>query len=464
MTINKIKDKYPLIIITAFALIYFVSYKIYQYCSYHGLGSEFVYYFEQTFWNTAHGNFMITGRGASFFSEHFPLIIIFIYPIYYIFQSPYTLIVIHSAICALAVIPLYMLASHFFKNKTVPVVFSIAYVISKLVFNGLQYEIHMEIFYPILFFTVFYFLVKEKWLYYYIFLILALSVKEDASIAAIGLGIYVFIKYNKKHGIFTSCIAFIWLVLTLGIIIPHFRTGSYQFFSYWSSYGSTAGEIAINMFNPLKQFEVIFTGVKINYMFNILILFAFLPCATLSGFIFLAAPYLFLLFSSNNSHMYGYFQYYGLLAAPFLFFSSLAGLKTIYDKRSKNSNRIFYAGLFLILLANVVLNIKFFGELVNVISWDIPVRYKTADELMKLIPENASVEAQENLLAHIPPREKRILFPGGKGLDYILIDREGVKYPLNDESYPLEIENLKKDTNYTVIQDKDGFILFKKIK
>lgn len=456
-------SKYPLILILLFFTSYCILFKIFQYVNFNGIGFEFVYYFEQTFWNTLNGRFMITGREFSYFVEHLPIILLIIYPIYYLIQSPYTILIIHALACSLAIIPLYYLSEHYFHDKIISMCISIMYVVLIYTINGLEYEVHMEIFYPVFFFSLFYFLIKKRWAWFYIFLLLSLFIKEDASIAIIGLGIFIILNINKKHGIITIILSIIYLITAVFIIIPYFRTGDYQYFSYWSVYGSTVNEMLLNMLNPIKQINIIFTKEKVKSFLMLFSTFAFLPCFSWRNFLFLLAPCLYLAYSSNNPHFYELIQYYGLLLVPFLFFTTLLNLSKIsYKLKFLTKRKIFY--LIIIIIIINFFHSRMLMRFEKIITVKNPQRIETVKKIIDLIPEGCSVEAQDNLIAHISPRKKRILFPEGYGTDYIIIDTKGNKWPLNDEAYENELRNLNKDTNYVIVEDKENYILYKKQK
>ena len=457
-----IKHLNPFLIFLLICSIFCVLFKIYQFASFNGIGSEFVYYYEQTFWNTANGRFMITGREVSYFAEHAAFIQVLIFPLYYLFQSPYTLLVIHGLACSFATIPLYKLSRHFFKNKNISLAICFNYIVLIYIQKGLEYEVHLEMFYPLLLFSMIYFLVKEKWFCFYVFLFLSLLVKEDISIPVIVMGIFIYFYHGKKHGIIVSLTGILYFLFVFLFFIPHFRNDNYQFISYWSAFGSSRSEMIINMLNPVKEFEVLFKQEKIYTLMIFFATFAFLPCLSWKKLILLAAPGLFIVFSSNNRYLYLLTGYYGLFLVPFLFFITILNLKAASEKWDfLSEKKIFY--LLLIIITGNFFYSKTLERVGKVFFWSVPPRIETVKNMIHIIPDTASVEAQENLISHIPPRKTRILYPEGYGTEYIIVDKKGVKAPAkNDEEYTNGIQKMEKDSNYVIIADENDYLLLKK--
>ena len=107
-------NRYGLLILTVFIILYVVvfgytSYMKYQTFSYYDFDLAI---FNQVTWNTLHGDFMYSSIRENvynfdgtvkpvgiFFKEHVPVILLFFLPVYAIFQSPLTLLMIwHSLV------------------------------------------------------------------------------------------------------------------------------------------------------------------------------------------------------------------------------------------------------------------------------------------------------------------------------------------------------------------------------
>jgi uncharacterized membrane protein len=446
---------------------FFLALKINQHISFRTTFEPADY--ELILWNTLHGRFLqMVCSPLTFFSEHFSPILLLILPIYAIIQSPITLLVIHAIAISAAVIPLYFLAAQYTTLRWPPLALGIAYVLSRTVNYGLMYDVHPEVFYPVLFFSLFLAYKKSKWSLYYLILFICFMVKEDVFIASFGLGMYLLFSKERKHGFITAGLSLIGLFSIVILVIPFFlgqSSGSdYRFVMYWSGYGSSQKEILLNFLNPLKHFEVIFTVGKLKQMFNLFSVFIFLPFFSWRALIFLVLPNWFILYSSNNGLMNGPIVYYGMLITPFLFFASILGITSsqiIWPTRKDKLILIFSTLIFVVQLGNSRIFKQVFYD-----PWSIPERYSvTANEIIKLIPPHAAVSAQVNLVPHVPLHPCRSCFPLHLDkADYIFLDYQNNFWPLSELTYLHLVDSLKRSPEWKTISEKDNFCLLKKSK
>lgn len=459
LNISKKLDIWILFFLTLFV---FSLLKFQQFHYFAGVNAEMIDWYETTLWNFVNGKFFAANH-VPLFSEHFSPIIILLLPFYFMYQSPYTLVFLHALILALPVIPLYLITSHYFKIRFIPIGICLTYFFSRTLNFGLMFDFHLEIFYPILIFCIILFFLRKKWVLYYVFLILCLMVKEDAAIPVIGLGIYIYFTSFRKHGLITALTGLVWLLLSVELIIPFYRSligkESYGFWTYWSGYGSSRNEIIFGMLNPVKNFEVMFTPEKINAMFNYFSVYLFMPLGSFAAFMFLVFPNWFLLFSSNNTMMYNVTNYYGLLSLPFLFFSSIIVMKKINVRYTLPKVIVIITSLLLVVNAANSRYWKLFVET----PMKYNARYETAKSIISSIPPGSTISAQGNLVGHVPPRDGRFFFPQFiENAEYIFIDEKGDKWPLKDEEFHMTITQIKNNPNYMIQTEKYGFILFKK--
>lgn len=444
---------------------FFLILKIHQFLSF-GIGFELAD-FELVLWNTLHGRFLqMTCSHLSFFSEHSSPILLLILPFYALAQSPHTLLVIQAIACSAAVIPLYFLVCRFTALRWPPLALCLAYSVSRIVNYGLMYDFHPEIFYPLLFFSLFLAFKRTRWNLYYILLALSVMVKEDAFIAVCGLGFFIFFTGHKKHGIITAISSILGLLLVMLVIIPFFReqaAGSdYKFISYWSGYGSTQKEILLNFLNPLKHIEVIFTTEKLKQMFNLFSVFLFFPFLSWRALTFLILPNWFMLYSSDNGLMNGPIIYYGLLITPFLFFASLLGIEEISKKWSSRKDRILLSLATLIFLVQFG-NSRLFKQLFQD-QWQIPERYRTTvHEIIKSIPENSSIAAQVYLEPHLPIHPCRTCFPFNLDkVEYLVLDYRGNHWPFSENEYQVYVDSLRRSEEWITISEREDFLLLQR--
>ena len=450
-------------LITAVASCFFLALKIHQYRAFDAHWE--LAGFESLLWETLHGHLLgYTTPGSSFLAQHFSPILLALVPFYALFQSPVTLLVIQALAASLALVPLYYLSLQILANRWYATAMTLAFFFSRVVNYGLMYNFHMEIFYPLFYFPLFLAAERKRWTAFYVLLLLTLTVKEDACIANAGLGLYLLFSGHRKHGIITFLGSLVAFLVIVGSVIPAFGTGargSYPFVHYWSGYGTTMPEILRNMLNPLRHFEVIFTPAKLAKMFNLFSVFLFLPLLNWRVLLFLVVPSWFILYSSDNPLLYGVANYYGLQITPFLFYGSLVVLRRMQEWRLWRSRSFLLVATTLILLVNLG-NSRIFKQL-NPAYWRVDPRFQVAEEMIESIPGQAPVAAQVDLVSHVPVRAGRFLLPYGiDEADYLLFDLAGSGYPLSRPENVALATSLRESGSWTVLQEKDGFVLMRR--
>ncbi|WP_243679619.1 DUF2079 domain-containing protein [Vulcanisaeta souniana] len=159
--------------------------------------------------------------GYSFLDVHFSPTLFLFLPVYAVYPSPVTLLVVQTVIVALGALPIYWLGKHL-DREWLGVFFAIIYLLNPLVQGANSFDFHMEtIFMPLSLYAT-YLLITRKWKIYYPVLLLALGTIEFAPIPLMLLGLYyVLVNVRKKrelmHGLVTIALSIIMLLLALWI-------------------------------------------------------------------------------------------------------------------------------------------------------------------------------------------------------------------------------------------------------
>ena len=103
-------------VIAVYIIIFsLISWWKYDLCLYNGLDLAI---FNQTFYNTAHGNwFGLTIHPPSYLGDHFTPIILLLLPFYYLGQSPLNLLILQTVFLALGAWPVFKIAQKVFKKR-----------------------------------------------------------------------------------------------------------------------------------------------------------------------------------------------------------------------------------------------------------------------------------------------------------------------------------------------------------
>jgi uncharacterized membrane protein len=423
--------------------------------------------FENFLWNTLRGHWLRYAPGEpSFLGHHFSPILLLMVPLYAPLQSIHTLLFLQALAAAAAIYPLWRLAHRQLESPGAALAIAACIPLSRVMNYGVMFGFHMEVLYPVLAFAAFYFYEARRWIAYALVAVLFLLVKEDAAVPLAGLGLYMMARGQRTAGFITAVGSLLWLVLSLLVFIPAFRTGmedqSWEFTRYWSEYGDDLTAIAMNMLDPRRHFEVLFTPEKLEKSFNVFSVFLFLPFFSWKALLFLVFPSWFILFSSNNGLVYGLANYYGFAITPFLFYAAIEGLR-ILKSRFPSRPHLVAALIGLMLCVNLG-NARLWKHIQSS-YWRVPPRVQTAKEMIATLPEGAVVTAQFPLLAHLPPSTGRFLIWGREPIDaaeWVMFDLAGSSYPLSQEENDELYEELLASGLWGVEREADGYALLRR--
>ncbi len=457
-----------------------------RYYTYQHQGSVTVV--EDVLFNSIKGKFFQSYTfSGSFLGRHFSMIYITIMAIYYLFPSILTIFVLKSFFLSIGAIFIYRITKNKLKYKQAKNILSITYLISPLIWI-LNFDDFFAIIIAIpLILAIIFYLEEKKWTYYFVFIILLLLVQEETSFIIIMLGIYVFLKSNKKVGIITFLSGLVGLLLITNVFIPYFSEGEYYIYSIRYSY------IGEDFFDALKTIitnpEQVLNNSqvinKVDYVLFFLLTFLFIPL--FSYFSLITLPMFFLnLFSTNTDVLCVLFHYTALIT-PIFFISTIYGLKKIGKKYKQTTVKkivisffIFTLLLSFVFLFSLIINPNKFQE-ISVINKYCPVSYlpnfnyvfikekiKNYDELHKFtknLPEKTTILTTLKTFPYTKDMNTRILFPRAEkySTEYIILDKEE-----NQEDYDgFPLSNLSEKIikqNYTLILKNKNYLIYKKIE
>ncbi len=159
--------------------------------------------FTQSFWTTINLGKPLhytletyVNTSQNFLGAHFSPILFLIVPIYALFQSPMTLLVLQSFLVGLAALPLYWIAKSKLDSKLWGLTFAASFLLNPALQGMNSFDFHVEALIPLFFFFAFYYLDKGQWIKGIIFCLLTLSTIEFAPVLIFFLGLYFLLKKN----------------------------------------------------------------------------------------------------------------------------------------------------------------------------------------------------------------------------------------------------------------------------
>lgn len=430
-----------------------------------------------------------------FLGVHFSPILFLILPVYAIFQSPQTLLVLQSFILGIAALPLYWIARDKLGNKLYALAFATAYLLNPALHGVNTYDFHLEIFTPLFMLFAFYYLDKGKWLKALPFIILELTTIEFAPIIVFSLGLYFLLKRvienraaklnkatltKKLVGPVVLMVASVFCLLlafqVMALINPLKEGGTYGNWSYW---GTNVSQVIGNVLrNPAQAVTVMFTPIDKPYF--VILLFSpilFLPLLAPVELL-IALPWLIVALLSDYLPYYQpYYQYSALIVGQ-LFIAAIYGFyRLTTTKHPQNTNGVIYNRIIALL---VILNVLIFLTVspvgISVFTQRSIRPYGIAPEegsrhlsmlysVLSLVPSNASIATEQDMFPHICQRIDAyfLKWPLDYNVDYILVDVKSPTFTMGINGLtPDQITiNVLKDHEYGILASEDGVLLLK---
>jgi uncharacterized membrane protein len=473
--------------------------------------------FDQAMWTTLHGYFLYdTPELGTHLRIHFDPMLLLLLPIYDIYPSPLTLLFLQSLFLALGAIPVYLLSKYELGSGYSALVFALLYLIYPPMQGVNWFDFHPECLAPVLLISAFYCLKKEKYLWYFVFVFLALTCKEIIAPIVAFMGLYGFwinrrkiINYFRSSpkgllsdrltlvSALTLILGVVWYIVAVRIMASLTLTQTYSEFGAWSYLGeSFEGVLYTAITNPFYVLQIALTpfSSKAFYLFVLLGPLAFVsllnPMSLLISTPWLAASLLSLL--PNHYTPVG-LQYPAVLV-PFIFISAIYGAKTLQPavKRAfsyldkERSNRLLNSRvmhkiakknvekpLLLILIILSVTGVFFFWSYKPMTAASSPnynIRDQVLESVAQLIPPYALVATQPEIFSHIDHNPYAYpMYIEGIPYEYILVDNLSPSYyiplgapsdvPVTIESFSSVVPNLISSGQYGVVISINGIML-----
>jgi len=486
--------KLVFVLIAAYTLI-FSSYTIFMHYAFKTYAWD-LGIFTQSLWTTVnkHRLFYYTielpaNPSGSFLGTHFSPILFLIVPIYALFQTPLTLLILQSFILALGALPVYWITREKLNDKLSGLGLAVAYLLYPVLHSVNCFDFHTEAFIPVLFLLAFYYIDRREWFKGLIFIVLLLSTIEFSPILVIFLAIYLIIKeiigkdsigIDKKHfkkilgPIVLIVLAVAWFYLAFHVMNSTNPLKGTGLPGNWTFWGSNLSEVLINVLtHPLEAVTFMVTPIeKVFYFFALLAPLLMLPMFSLE--FFCSLPWLIASSLSEYRFYYHfYFQYSAFIIGQLFVATILSVRKLVFFHDSKKKEpRLQRKIIVLIIVANIFLSIALSPLVLPRLSTrkvEITPHADLLHDVLMLVPNNASISTQNDIFPHVAQREHAYIltWPMPMEVDLILIDLKSSHFLtfggfLAAKSPNEALGEVIKGGKYGVFASADGILLLKK--
>ncbi|MEK7120895.1 MAG: DUF2079 domain-containing protein, partial [Patescibacteria group bacterium] len=458
-------------ILAVFALTYFIYFTLASFLRYENYytGRFDLGNMAQTVWNTIHGNFfMLTNPNGteqvSRLAFHADFILILLSPFYLIWEDPRMLLLIQTAVLTFGGIFVYFLSKEILKNKTVSLALALCFFLNPAVNYTNLFDFHAVSLATTFFLAAFYFIQKKNYVLVLIFLALAGITKEQVWLINALIGLYlVLIHKQKLLGVFIFAISSLIFYFLIWIIIPNSLGAEHFALEFYSDFGSSPADVIKGIAtHPVQTIQTLLLPDRIGYMKQL-----FMPLGYMSFlapvFLIFASPDLGINHLSNFPPMHQIYYQYSATVTPFIFLSTIYGIKFVKSKIPDIPYPVFAVVLILLTLISAYdFGPLPFARKPNMDMFNKPLSNKMqVDNYIKMIPPGESISATNNLGSHLSHRRNIYVVPQGIGkADRVMFLMRGS----STEAEEKILTEMELDPNYFKIREENNFYVFKRFK
>lgn len=464
---------------------------------------------DQAIWSIWHGQFFhqticnsvsdtncykdLNLTGISRFSIHYEPILFLISLFYLVVPNPKTLQVLQTVVVASGAFPAFWLARLRLRSEWASVGIAVLYLMYPALQWAVIFDFHaVTLTASLLLFTL-YFMYTRRTVLLFVFAILAMACKEEIPIIVALYGVWSIVFQRRwRTGLALIVVAGIWTGIGLYVVHLASPTGHSLLASRYTYLGNGPVQILKTFIKHPRQMlkEHVLDHDHLFYLRTLFAPTAYL--ALLAPWVWvLALPTLGLnLFSSYANQYSGLYQYDAEMV-PVLIFSTIEALvliiwlaqkffawahtrtvrtvATTSTLPAKRSRWIAYNGLLLLLMCSILYSVYHADyergvAFSQTFKWPVQeAHYAEAQPIIALIPFNASVSAQSNLVPHVSQRARIYQFPYGDTIaDYVFLDASSDISPFgNSYDYINEAKSVMVNGHYGIVVARDGYLLLK---
>jgi uncharacterized membrane protein len=406
----------------------------------------------------------------------------------------------------LGAVPLYFFAKDTLNSRVVAVVFSLLYLLYPPLQGVNWFDFHLQAFLPFFFFCAIYFLTKEKWPYYFLFIFLSLTVAENVSITVVFIGMYCFWRFRKQVleairtrelvdkrlivPILTIVLAVLWVRFAGWTKQAYFPfnpiyTQLYKAVSHWSVLGIQDDPIKLPMYlimQPGRALEALSYDYQLKFLYVILLFGPLLFLSFRSSITAISLAWLVPAMLSNYTPYYTIGAHYPAYPVAFIFLGAVDAMKkdamsfrlpTIISHTKKLLLVSLLFTLFISPLSPAMTTLE--NSFPHFADYHLPTMTRH-DELLQaiadIVPSNASILTQSNIFPHFSRRVDAYVYPlqeyNGTELqnyvedlfrksEYVMTDELSDQYYAN-----LILSSIQCPRDYGLYAYGDRICLFKK--
>ncbi len=404
---------------------------------------------------------------------HNDILLGFLAPFYFIHDGPETLLVIQSLGVALGALFIFLIAEKVlvgYKNYAgwLSCVLGIAYLLYPPLQKANTFEFHAVTLAPCLLLGMYWFWLIKKYIWSLLFAVFAIFSKEQVGLVTGFFALYVLYQmgwrgFNRKFyfTIILGLLSFIWVVVSMAVIIPSFR-GSAHFGTGYYSYLSE---------NPLQAIPFLLRGETFRYLHELFSPLWYLPILSPAHLAIAIPEFAVVLLSANDNMRNTYFHYDAVLTA-FIFLAAIYSvrnqiwLSTRFNMPPLPAQVVGGMILIPVLIASYTSSNLPWSRGADFFPWKpMPAMVDDMHYWRTYLQDDyIKVSTTGHLAPHFAGRQYFYDFSNTyPQAEYILIDTHEVRNGFSKKQTIPAYDALQSDSRYVVIYNNDGLEVYKRL-
>ncbi len=411
--------------------------------------------------------------GMNNFADHFEPILAVVALLYRIWNNVVMLLIFEAVIVALGFIPVFLIAKKYLKSNLSALFISYGYLLSMGILQAVHYPAHPGTWLPTFYAFAIYFVIEKKYYLYFLCLILALMSKESAFIHVAFIGLFVLIQFKDRLvGWLTILLSVISYILIFKVVFFIANGGQAYAHGIFSNISNDPVQfLKFIILHPVEAIKIAFSpSIKAQTLFLTLGSAGFLSIFT-PVFLLLVLPFLVERLLTNHPGMITMSFHYSAPIMAIVFISAIFFLCRLVQKGHQKIVPVLSVFLFLCSVSLMMVSSSYISPLYALAksqNYSFGDREKEALDIIKKVPNNASVISEDAFVTHLSHRQEIGLFGNNQTekYEYILLAKtdEYSCWPAQFTDVYSEIANLRSDKSYVITAENDRLVLFRKVK
>lgn len=425
--------------------------------------------FHDMFWWTFRGKpFYFASRGYSNFGLHTAFLWVQLLPIFWLFPSVTTLILMQSLFLGLAGVPMYLIARKIFEDHKAAILLALAFLLFPSIASQNVCQIEEPSFIAVYLLFAFYFFMQQRFGLFMLFATISCLGRENVPLAIAMFGVYAaLLRRPWKWIVCPLALSVPYFLLAIFVLMPWFRGGhEWHAMGMFTYLGHTPHEIVGNtIMHPGLLIGHLFDEENVRYAVLLVQPLAWL-LPFLSPASLMALPDLAINLVADNNALKVIAWHYNVITGTFLFLGAITGLK----KLAAWCARRFGGGGYGITLASCLLLLV----LAHWYIWFVPSQYRKLpyhDSLVRAlqtVPPDKSVLVPASLQGHVCGREHWYTLNAFKHkpefaaqFEYVILDANERRFPpvVTQEFF----DALYKNPKYQLIFAENNVFVFRRL-